>query len=78
MHRCAWRGGGAQRAGLCCPWRLNRRLCALSSDRIWRGFCASGIHEQIDVKQAVFKARAGHMDVIRELEAALEQQAAIP
>src|ERR1700675_4092509 len=71
--RGAWEGA-ARLARLRCPWCRDRRLCALVSDRDLARFLRLGeFTRKIDVKQAVFKARAGHMDVIGELEAALER-----
>src|ERR1700736_490569 len=68
------REGTARLARLRCPWCRDRRLCALVPDRDLARFLRLGeFSREIDVKQAVFKARAGHLDVISELEAALER-----
>src|SRR5580692_8904476 len=71
--RRAWEGA-ARLAKLRCPWCRDRRLCGLGPDRDLARFLRLGeLPREIDVKQAVFKARAGHLDVIGELEAALER-----
>src|ERR1700724_96911 len=76
--RRAWEGA-ARPARLRCPWCRDRRLCALVPDRDLARFLRLGeFTRKIDVKQAVFKARAGHMDVIGELEAALERAGGNP
>src|SRR5580704_498474 len=76
--RRAWEGA-ARLAKLCCPWCCDRRRCALGSDGDPARLLRFGDFTcEIDVKQAVFKARAGHMDVIRELEAPLERAGGYP
>src|SRR4030088_1248107 len=76
--RRAWEGA-ARLAKLRCPWGRDRRLSALGSDRDPARFLRLGdFTGEIDVKQAVFKARAGHVDVIGELEAPLERAGGNP
>jgi hypothetical protein len=70
------REGAARLAKLRCPCR-DRRLCALVPNRDLARFLRLGeLTKQIDVEQAVFKARTGHLDVIGELRS--NERAAIP
>src|ERR1700730_2646333 len=71
--RWAWEGA-ARLARLRCSWCRDRRPCALVPDRDLARFLRLGeFSREIDRNKAVFKARAGHLDVIGELEAALER-----